>query len=148
MPRNIWSLLLLVALSAVLAGACAQPAPADEATEEGGPAVVEPIDGTDLMRVTLTEDAVDRIGIETVRVVAVRAGRTRIPRDTLLYDENGRTWVYTEPETDVFVRAEIDIVGVDGDDLVLTTGPPPEMLVVTVGAAELYGAELGVVDPE
>jgi hypothetical protein len=80
--------------------------------------------------------------------VAARAGRTRVPRDTVLYDQDGRTWVYTEPENDVFVRAEIDVVGTDGEDLVLSTGPPPDTLVVTVGVAELYGAELGVVDPE
>jgi hypothetical protein len=147
MQRNVWSLVLLVAVTAALAAACAQPAPVDEAPEDG-PAVVESIQGSDLKRLTLTEDAVDRIGIQTAPVVAAPAGRIRVPRDTVLYDQNGRTWVYTEPESDVFVRAEIDVVSTDGEDLVLSTGPPPDTLVVTVGVAELYGAELGVVDPE
>jgi hypothetical protein len=147
MQKNVWSLVLLVAVTAALAGACAQPAPVDEAAEDG-PAVVESIQGSDLKRLTLTEDAVDRIGIQTAPVVAAPAGRIRVPRDTVLYDQDGRTWVYTEPESDVFVRAEIDVVSTDGEDLVLSTGPPPDTLVVTVGVAELYGAELGVVDPE
>ena len=147
MHKNLWSIVFIAALSAVLASACAQSAPVDEAAEDG-PAVIEPIAGSDLKRLTLTDDAVDRIGIQTAPVVAARAGRTRVPRDTVLYDQDGRTWVYTEPENDVFVRAEIDVVGTDGEDLVLSTGPPPDTLVVTVGVAELYGAELGVVDPE
>jgi hypothetical protein len=147
MKRNVWSLVLLVAVSATLAAACSQPAPVDEAAEDG-PAKVESIEGSDLKRLTLTEDAVDRIGIQTAPVVAAPAGRIRVPRATVLYDQDGRTWVYTEPESDVFVRSEIDVVSTDGEDLVLSTGPPPDTLVVTVGVAELYGAELGVVDPE
>jgi hypothetical protein len=56
--------------------------------------------------------------------------------------------VYTEPDTDVFVRAEISVVDTDGVNSVLSAGPPADTSVVTVGVAELYGTELGVGDPE
>jgi hypothetical protein len=62
----------------------------------------------------------------------------------VLYDENGDTWTFTSPEPLTFVRQRIDIDRIAGDRVVLLEGPPPGTTVVTVGAAELLGAELGV----
>jgi hypothetical protein len=142
---RIRSILALVAFAAVLFGACAQP-PAGESEE--GPAVVEPIDGTALSRVTLTDGAAERVGIETAAVTSAAGGRLMVPSATVLYDANGQAWVYTNPEGHVFVRAAITVVKTDGDDTILSAGPELETRVVTVGVPELYGTELGVGDPE
>jgi hypothetical protein len=140
------SILGLVAFAAVLAGDCGQ-APVTE-PDEAGPAIVEPIDGTALSRVTLTDSAAERVGIETVAVASGTGGRLMVPNATVLYDANGQAWVYTNPEGHVFVRAPITIVGTQGDDSMLSEGPAVETQVVTVGVPELYGTELGVGDPE
>jgi hypothetical protein len=52
--------------------------------------------------------------------------------------------VYTNPEPLVFVRHAIVIDYIEGDLAILSEGPDAETAVVTVGAAELYGAETGV----
>jgi hypothetical protein len=139
------SIPLVVVASALLLGGCGQAA-----TEkaEPGPAIVEPIDGSSLSRLTLTDEAAERIGIETAAVTTGSAGRILVPTKTVLYDENGQAWVYTNPEGNVFLRAEITVVGTDGDETVLSAGPPADTRVVTVGVAELWGTELGVGDPE
>jgi hypothetical protein len=67
-----------------------------------------------------------------------------VPYSAVLYDPHGGEWVYTSPEPLVFVRQPIKIGSVVGDDVVLVDGPPEGTPVVTVGAAELYGAEFGV----
>ena len=43
-----------------------------------------------------------------------------------------------------FVRRQIDVDYIEGDTAVLLTGPDAETIVVTVGAAELYGVETGI----
>jgi hypothetical protein len=139
------SIPVLVAASALLLSACGQAA-TEQA--ESGPALVEPIDGSTLKRLTLTDEAAERIGIETAAAATGTGGQTLVPTNTVLYDENGQAWVYTNPEGNVFVRAKVTIVDTNGDKTVLSAGPPPETRVVTVGVAELYGTELGVGDPE
>jgi hypothetical protein len=62
----------------------------------------------------------------------------------VLYDAAGDTWTFTNPEPLVFVRQRISVTYIDGNRAVLADGPAPGTPVVTVGAAELYGAELGV----
>ena len=44
----------------------------------------------------------------------------------------------------VYLRAEITIDEITGETAVLSAGPPIGTSVVTTGAAELYGAEIGV----
>ncbi len=43
-----------------------------------------------------------------------------------------------------FVRAEVDVDRVDGDVAWLSDGLEPGVRVVTVGASEIYGAELKI----
>ena len=64
--------------------------------------------------------------------------------DRDLTDLNGETWTYTNPEPLVFVRHRVTVEYISGDLAVLLDGPPAGTSVVTVGAAELFGAELGV----
>lgn len=131
---------LVAALTVVVAG-CAQESV--EAAPEQPAAVSEPIPGSELLRITLTEGAVARLAIETAPVAEVD-GDLAVPYGALLYDADGAAWVYTNPEPLVYVREEIEVDRVEDDLVILSSGPAPETTVVTVGSAELYGVESGV----
>jgi hypothetical protein len=129
--------------------AACENAPTEEEGEGSDVATVEPIQGTDIARVTLSEDAVSRLDIQTARIEESRTRPGKKPLETmpyaaLLYDPNGDTWAYTNPEPLVFVRSPVAIARIDGDVAILSWGPPPGTRVVTVGAAELLGAEYEV----
>jgi hypothetical protein len=81
-----------------------------------------------------------------VRLAAPGSGAPKkvIPYSAVLYDASGDAWVYTSPEPLQFVRARVTIDRIDGDQAVLQEGPVAGTKVVTVGAAELFGAESGV----
>src|SRR6266545_1950124 len=87
--------------------------------------------------------AEERLGIR-VEPVREAAGSATIPYAAVFYTADGRTWTYTSPEPLAFVRAPIVIDHVDGDVAFLSEGPPPGTAVVTQGAAELFGTEIGV----
>jgi hypothetical protein len=70
--------------------------------------------------------------------------RKIVPYAAVIYGPRGETWVYTNPEPLTFIRNPIVIDYIEGDQVVLSDGPPPGTKVVTVGAAELYGTESGV----
>ncbi len=98
-----------------------------------------------LERVTLTEAAATRLDIQTaaIRDVVVNGTRRKvIPYAAVLYDTEGATWTYTNPEPLVFVRYRIEVDYIEGDLAILSAGPPSGSAVVTVGAQELYGAEV------
>jgi hypothetical protein len=126
--------------------ACTQaPAEADSGTAE--PATVEHIEGSDVSQVTLTAKAAQRLGIQTApirRATVNGRSRTVAPYGAVLYDAKGETWVYVGRGPRSFVRERIIVDDIEGDQAVLTDGPATGTLVVTVGAAELYGTELGV----
>ena len=116
----------------------------DEDEDEDGPAKVEHFEGAMPARVTLTEEAVKRLDIKTDVVCDEEIDgimRRVIPYASVLYGLGGETWTYTNPEPRVFVRHSITVDRVGGDQAVLSNGPPSGTAVVTVGAAELYGAE-------
>jgi hypothetical protein len=121
---------------------------------QGGPAQVERISGTSLNRVTLTPQAAERLGIKTVPAGAdvvqvgrdgtAASGHITVPVSALIYDKDGAAWVYTTWQPLAYQRESISVARIDGDTAVLTSGPALGTAVVTVGAAELLGAELGV----
>jgi hypothetical protein len=83
---------------------------------------------------------------ERVRVEVSLSGagmRKVVPHGAVVYDAQGKTWVYANPEPLVFVRQPINIDYIEGDRAVLSDGPAPGTAVVIVGAAELFGAEHG-----
>jgi hypothetical protein len=142
---HLASLAILIAVSLQLA-ACRSPQTAAEpAGEEAGPArVVHNEGGPEASRVTLTEDAVKRLDIhaESVRDVELEGATQRVvPYDAVLYDPEGETWMYTNPEPRVYVRTHITVESIVGTLAVLKNGPPAGTSVVTTGAAELFGAE-------
>ena len=132
---------VIVALAMMILAGCGQ------GTVEAGPeapaAVSEPIPGSDLLRLTLTASAVERLAIETAPVVAEGEDLV-IPYGALLYDEEGGAWAYVDTEPLVYERAPLEVDRIEGDRVILSDGPDPGTLVVTVGAAELYGVESGV----
>jgi hypothetical protein len=139
-PTHRWSAVIPV-LSALLLAACGE-GPSDEHVIDE-PAMVEPVGGGDVARVTLTERAAERLDIQTAP--AERDGTVMVvPSAAVLVDPDGDVWVYTNPAPLVFVRHEINIDHEDRGQAFLSDGPPPGTQVVTVGAAELYGAEFGV----
>jgi hypothetical protein len=142
---------ILVAIGAVLIVGGLQFLPdraASEETAAGSPATLEHIEGSELTRVRLTESAAKRLDIQTGPVRRAPAaggeGATAIPYAAIIYDAEGETWVYTEAEPLVFVRAPIEVAQIEGSEAVLSDGPPPGTSVVNVGAAELYGTEFEV----
>jgi hypothetical protein len=142
----------VAAAAALLATGCAGSG--EEAGPESEVAVVEPVDGTNVSRVTLTAHAAERLGIETALIEhgpvtgpgasAEGPAQTFVPASAVIYDAKGRAWVYTSPEPLVFVRERIGITDEFGQVAVVGSGPPPGTTVVTVGAQELWGTEYEV----
>mgnify|MGYP001613832666 CR=1 FL=1 len=113
------------------------------------PAKVESIEGSNLMRVTLTDLAAKRLGIttDTARLTKLTQGGSAqlvVPYSSLIYGLNGETWVYTNPEPLTFVRHRIEVDYIEEDLAVLIEGPEVGTKIVTVGVAELYGVETGI----
>ena len=133
---------VLVALLCLLS-ACKSSAVEEEAGGSGL-ATVEPVEGTDVATVTLTEEAAERIDVQTEAVSSAHGGELAIPYAAVLYDPAGDTWTYTSPESLTFVRAPIDVDRIVGDRAYLSDGPPEGTDVVVVGAAELLGTEYEV----
>ena len=128
--------LLILALVAVMFSACgSKPA----TTTKINPATLEEIEGTKLKRVILTEKAAQRIDVKTVSV----SGK-QVPYAAVIYDTDGNTWVYTNPAPLTFVRAQVVIDRIEGDRVFLSQALEPNDPIVTVGVAEIYGAETGV----
>jgi hypothetical protein len=139
-----WAIGLLLLGSLPLAGCSKGVGAPAEAQAEAGPVTVEHMDGVEPAKLTLTEDAVKRIDVQTtvVREVTIGGATARvIPYAAVLYDTAGDTWTYLSPQPGVYVRHRIVVRRVEGQMAVLEDGPPAGTAVVIVGAAELYGSE-------
>ena len=145
MHRKRFPILVVLAVAVVVLAGCSGAVLAEQDVE---PVDVQPVQGSALSSVTLTEQAAERLGIETTQVKPGQAGGTVVPYSAVLYDADGGTWVYTNPDGLTFVRASISVDDIDGDVARLSNGPAAGTAIATVGVAELYGAELGVGDPE
>jgi hypothetical protein len=158
------SLRLLAALSAVALGlaGCAKAKPqAETATTKA--ATIVAIPGTDRVRVRLTPEAVKRLDIQTgtVRDALVAPRPTVPPADgavvppahpmlrrvvafsAVMYAPTGDAFAYMTAGPQLYERTPIVVEYVTGDLAVLSSGPPSGTSVVTVGAPELSGVELG-----
>jgi hypothetical protein len=137
-----WVLILSIIVGLQLSG-CVKETTATKIQ----PFQLETIEGTDLKRVILTEKAVERLDIQTSPVREERVNgvnRKVVPYAAIIYDTQGQTWVYINPASLTFVRESVSVLFIDGDDAILVKGPSIGSEVVTVGLAELYGAETGV----
>ena len=146
-PRHRWwrrrlrvggAALLLAGLS--LAG-CAEVE--DAAVDGYEPASLSSLAGTDFPLVTFTREGAARTGLETAPVE--RSGRRlAVPYEALIYAGDGTSYVYASPTPLSYQRTEVAIDRIRGSRALLSKGPQAGGDVVTVGASEVYGTELGI----
>ena len=142
-------LAMMLALIAVplLATACGGTSASQEASGES--AVTEQVPGTDIIRVKLTADAAERLGVKTVPVRSdPSSSRPVIPYAAVLYDPDGSTWTYASPARDVYQRKDITVARIRGNAVVLSRGPRVGTVVVTDGATEIWGVEYGGIEED
>ncbi len=65
------------------------------------------------------------------------------PWAAVVYDIHGGAWVYENTAPHVFARRRVQIERVAGGEAILASGPKPGTMVVTDGAAEIFGTEFG-----
>ena len=136
-----WCLLLVLAAAASVGlSGCAQGK--TDATPTVAAATMEKA-GPNLNRLTLTDKAVTRLGLTTAKVTQGTGRSLEIPYGALVYEASGKTWVYTNPEPRTYIRAAVTVDRITSNVVHLRSGPPAGTDVVTVGAAELFGAEFG-----
>jgi hypothetical protein len=138
-----WWVPALVAL--LLLGACSsEDSPDDEPTSDA--VTVEVVSEDQPARLTLRQDAVERLGIETAPVASLpgKPARLAVPYAAVIYDADGRSWSFSNPAPRTYIRVPVTIESVDADTAVLSAGPRVGTKVVVVGASELVGAEAGI----
>ncbi|GHJ48741.1 hypothetical protein Cs7R123_60830 [Catellatospora sp. TT07R-123] len=147
-----WGLGALVAVAvgvglAAMLGSSYPPLSDIVDTQNDTSGVAEPVEGTDLSRVTLQPDAVEHLGIVTAPVAMAKYGskqKLTIPYKALFYDPTGATWAYAVVGDRVYLRQPVTVETVAGDTVVLSAGPKAGTQVVVQGVDELYGTEVGV----
>lgn len=112
----------------------------DKYTVSHEPAHIEEVAGSDHPRIVLEAEALKRIALETAPVTK-SANLLVVPSAAVFVDPKGKWWVYTNPETGVFIRHEIKIERQAGDLAYLLSGPAAGTKVATVGVPSLYGVE-------
>lgn len=127
--------------AAALAVGCTQSP--ETLPKRQGPAKVTPIEGTKTKSVTLTDRAAERIGVQMAPIVD-EGGVRVLPYTALVYDATGGTFAFTSPKPLTFVRTAVAVTRITSGKVYLSDGPPAGTEVVTVGSAELYGAEQGL----
>jgi hypothetical protein len=140
---NRWLIVILLIAIALLS-ACGGSA---EAVSKVEPAQLEAIEGTEFNRVVLTERAAQRLDIQTAPVREEEVNGTQravAPYAAVLYGLNGETWVFVNSGPLTYERQAVTVDHIEGDMAVLLDGPSVGTEVVTVGVAELYGADTGV----
>lgn len=132
---------LLVLVAGLLLSGCRQIEEVSSATYQ--PAKVTEVANLDVKQVQFTATGAEQVDLRTE--AARRSGRyTVVPHAALIYDGQGVPWVYTATAPLTFLRAKVVVDRVVGDQALLSSGPPAGTQVVTVGAAQVYGAELGI----
>lgn len=140
-PRLLAVSLVLGAAGVALSG-CTEVE--TEASHGYEPSKLEEIKGSeDLKRITFTREGAQRVRLETAQVES-KGGQRVVPYAALIYDPEGKTYVYVSPEPRTFLREAVKVDRIDGDRMLLSDGPPTGTEVVTVGVAEVYGTELEI----
>jgi len=144
--KSLTPKILGVLILAILLLAACGPNSVPVTGEKTAPSKVEPIEGSEFSRVTLTEKAVERLGLQTepVQMKEMSSEHLAVPYSAVLYGLEGETWVYTNPEPLVYIRQPIEVDHIEDDWVALVEGPEVGTPVVTVGVSLLYGAEVGV----
>ena len=137
-PRRLALAGLVLATAALPVAGCTE---VETETATGyEPSTLEPVKGNDdLQRVKFTAEGARRVDLQTASV-----RRNVVPYAALIYDPEGKTYVYTSPKPLEYLREEVKVDRIEGDRVLVSRGPPAGTEVVTVGAAEVYGTELEV----
>ena len=145
LPRRFAVLLprRFAVLLAVPAFALAGCAGTEESSAPDPAGVLQEVSGSDIPRVVLTDTGAKRLGVQTAAVQGTGAGLT-VPYASVVYDADGKSWVYTNPSGTSYLRKPITIKAIQGDQVQLTAGPAAGVPVVIVGAIELVGVEAGL----
>ncbi|HWJ53625.1 MAG TPA: hypothetical protein VNT24_09670 [Propionibacteriaceae bacterium] len=130
-----------VALLALTVTACSEVE--EPSGDDYAPATVTTADPSSAPTVKFTDEAARRVDL-MMSTVTGRKGALVVDYAALIYDKQGKTWVYTVPEPLTFLRAKVVVDEIDGNRVRLSDGPPPGTKVVTQGVTEVYGAELGM----
>ena len=69
--------------------------------------------------------------------------RVSVPFASVVRDAEGGAWVYLQTAPHQFRRQRVEVLRREGDLMVLAKGPAPAAKVVSAGAVELWGFELG-----
>jgi hypothetical protein len=117
-----------------------------ESSEDAPPATVTQVKGTDVSRITLSQEAARRIALRTTAVMAdeTAARFIDIPYSAVFYAADGQTWTYVNEKPLTFMRHRISVDRIEGNVAILSAGPPIGTKVATVGVAELFGTETDV----
>lgn len=140
-------LVAAVALVVLTVWAASAGSGGEAEASHGSPAVVEHVDGSDRAWVGMTEEAVDRIGLEIapVRLAPGSSGRLIVPYAGLVYGADGTTWVYAADDSGLrFRRVVVTVHSAEARRAVLLDGPRVGTVVAGRGSAELYGSEFEV----
>jgi hypothetical protein len=139
--RAFLGFMVAVAATASLAGCAEIEVPMAEPYE---PAHVESTAPNQPARVVLTEEAQHRVQLQTT-LVKPHGGDVSVDQTALVYDKKGKLWVFTVVEPLTYMRAPVVLKEVQEDkQAILSSGPRAGTEVVTVGAMELWGTELGI----
>ncbi|MFZ1283538.1 MAG: hypothetical protein WAQ75_05365 [Propionicimonas sp.] len=124
------------------AGGCAQVK--SQAATQYQPVQVETVDpSSGLKRVAFTQESASRADVQTAPVV--RSGALlAVPSAAVIYDNVGNTLVYVAIDPLTYQRETVQVVNDDGRTVKLSRGPKVGTRVVTTGANQVWGAELGV----
>ena len=129
-PRRLLCAGLLLAATALPLAGCTEVETESSTAYE--PSTLKEVKGKeDLHLVTFTEEGAKRVGVKTGEIRR-GDGQTVVPYAALIYDPQGKTYVYTSPKPLTYVQ------------VIVSDGPPAGTDVVTTGAAEVYGTELEV----
>ena len=115
----------------------------EESAEGYAPSKIEAVKGSDddLQRITFTKEGAARVQVATEEVR--RAGNRKvIPYEALIYNDEAETFVYTSPKPLEYLRAAVSVDRIEGDRVLLKSGPPAGTKIVTTGVTEVYGTEI------
>ena len=139
--RAFQGFVVAVAATASLVGCAEIEVPMAEPYE---PAHLESAGPDQPARIILTEEAQQRVQLQTT-LVRPHGAEVSLDQAALVFDKAGKPWVFTVIGPLTYVRAPVSIEEVQEDNLmILSSGPPAGTEVVTVGAIELWGTELGI----
>jgi hypothetical protein len=138
--RAFQGFVVAVAATASLAGCAEIEVPQAEPYE---PAHLESAGPDQPAKVILTDEAQHRIQLQTTKV-RLEDGDLEVEHAALVYDQEGKPWVFTVIGPLTYVREAVKIKEIDDELMILASGPPPGTEVVTVGAIELWGTELEI----